>query len=288
MREYYCFWKNSGFEKFYGWKGCITFFRRTFSVSECRKNSWPSFQCFRKFGVSKKFMHNRGYHVFPSKNSGVTVQKKSWAPLQHFTKFGVWKILCIREGGGITFLRRKILSNSTKNLCWGTLRCFRKFRVSQEFMHSKGISLNSVEKFLSHSSDKFPGSALLCFERILESKIFKQKRGKLQGFLESFFYLTGPKKFRQGTILRFTNFLVVEKCLWMRGGVITIFLQNFLSHCAKKFHWRTIFCFKKFFNSKLLMHISSGASRFCRNFLSHRTETKSFVKDLFCFPEKLW
>ena len=28
-----------------------------------------------------------------------------------------------------------------------------------------------------------------------------------------------------------------------------------------------------------------GASRFCRNFLSHRTETKSFVKKPFCFPE---
>ena len=31
-----------------------------------------------------------------------------------------------------------------------------------------------------------------------------------------------------------------------------------------------------------------GASRFCRNFLSHRTETKSFVKEPFCFPESFW
>ena len=31
-----------------------------------------------------------------------------------------------------------------------------------------------------------------------------------------------------------------------------------------------------------------GASRFCRNFLSHRTETKSFVKEPFCFPEIFW
>ena len=30
------------------------------------------------------------------------------------------------------------------------------------------------------------------------------------------------------------------------------------------------------------------ASRFCRNFLSHRTETKSFVKEPFCFPEIFW
>ena len=32
----------------------------------------------------------------------------------------------------------------------------------------------------------------------------------------------------------------------------------------------------------------SGASLFCRKFLSYRTETKSFVKEPFCFPEKIW
>ena len=70
------FLKKFWFRKNYGWKVVSRFFRRTFLVSECRKNSWPSLQYFRKFGVSKKFMHNRGYHVFPSKNFGVTVQKK--------------------------------------------------------------------------------------------------------------------------------------------------------------------------------------------------------------------
>ena len=72
-------------------------------------------------------------------------------------------------------------------------------------MHKKGISLNSVEKFLSHSADKIRRRTLLCFERILVSKIFKQRRGE--------------------------------------------------------------------------------ASRFCRKFLPHSTETKSVVKEPFCFPE---
>ena len=31
-----------------------------------------------------------------------------------------------------------------------------------------------------------------------------------------------------------------------------------------------------------------GASRFCQIFLSLSTETKSFVKELFCFPETFW
>ena len=140
----------------------------------------------------------------------------------------------------------KFLSHSTEKFRWGTLRCFRKFRVSQNFMHKKGISLNSVEKFLSHSADKIRRRTLLCFERILVSKIFKQRRRKLHGFVK-FFYLTGLKKLCQGTILCFRKFLVGENILWIRGG---------------------------------------GASRFCRNFLSHRTETKIFVTEPFCFSEK--
>ena len=48
-------------------KGGITFFRRKFFVSQCRKTSWASLQCFRKFGVSKNYMHNRGDDVFRAK-----------------------------------------------------------------------------------------------------------------------------------------------------------------------------------------------------------------------------
>ena len=58
-----------------GGGGGITFFRRKFLVSQCRKISWPSLQCFRKFGVSKNFMHNRGYHNFLSKIFCLTVPK---------------------------------------------------------------------------------------------------------------------------------------------------------------------------------------------------------------------
>ena len=39
--------------------------------------------------------------------------------------------------------------------------------------------------------------------------------------------------------------------------------------------------------SKIFMH-RRGASRFCRNFLSHMTQTKSFVQETFCFPEIFW
>ena len=55
--------------------GGITFFRRNFMVSQWRKISWASLQCFRKFGVSKKSMHNRGCHNVQSKIFCLTVPK---------------------------------------------------------------------------------------------------------------------------------------------------------------------------------------------------------------------
>ena len=61
-----------------------------------------------------------------------------------------------REGVS-RFSVENFLSHSTEKFRWGTLLCFRKFRVSQNFIHKKRIPLNSVEKFLSHSADKFVG-----------------------------------------------------------------------------------------------------------------------------------
>ena len=67
--------ENLGYRKILCILGGITFFRRNFFVSQCRKISRASLQCFRKFGVSKNFMHNRGYHKFPSKIFCLTVPK---------------------------------------------------------------------------------------------------------------------------------------------------------------------------------------------------------------------
>ena len=67
--------ENLGYREILCILGGITFFRRKFLVSQCRKISWASLQCLRKFGVSKNFMHNRGYHKFPSKIFGLTVPK---------------------------------------------------------------------------------------------------------------------------------------------------------------------------------------------------------------------
>ena len=154
---------------------------------------------------------------------------------------GSEKFYASRRGGGIKFLRRKLFVTQYRKISLGTLRCFRKFRASQNFMHKKGISLNSVEKFLSHSADKIRRITLLCFERILVSKSFKQRRGEAPLFCRNFFYLTGPKKLRQGTILCFRKFLVGKNILWIKaGGVYHDFPSKLLSHCPEIFHWRTL------------------------------------------------
>ena len=125
-------------------------------------------------------------------------------------------------------------------------------------MHKKGISLNSVEKSLSHSADKIRRRTLLCFEGILVSKSFKQRRGKFHGSVEIFFYLTGPEKLRQGTILCFRKLLVGKNTLWISGGGgITIFRRSFCLRQFRKFSW-----------------IGGGASRFYWNFVSQDRNEK--------------
>ena len=177
---------------------------------------------------------------------------------------------------------QNFLSHSTEKFCWGTLRCIRKFRVAKNFMHKKGISLNSVEKSLSHSADKIRRRTHLCFERVLVSKIFKQRRGNLHGFVE-FFLSHRTEKNSPGNHSVFQKISGREKYFMGKGGYHD-FPSKVLSHCTEIFHWRTLWCFRKILLSKIVMHRRGGGILV----LSHRTETKSFVKEPFCFPEVFW
>ena len=137
-----------------------------------------------------------GSHDFSFKFFGFTVPKISLGNTSVFQKIsGIQKFHASERGGGITFSVKNFMSHSTKKFRWGTLRCFRKFRISQIFMHKKGISLNSVEKFLSHGADKIRRRTLLCFEWILVSKVFKHRRGKFHDFVESFLISQDRKNF---------------------------------------------------------------------------------------------
>ena len=174
-------------------KGGITFFRRKFLVSHCRRISWVCLQCFKKIGVSKNFMR------FCQKFLVSQCRKTWWASLQCFRKFGVSSNFCISDGGGITFLPGKLLSHSTEKGRCGTVRCFRKFRVSQNFMHKKGVSLNSDERFCLTVPENFLRE-LYCFWRKSGVETFSGLKKGYHVFLSKIFGLTVPKNFVQEPI----------------------------------------------------------------------------------------
>ena len=95
------------------------------SFSLTKKFVGKSFGVSEKLRYRKLFMHKkgRGYHDFPSEIFCLPVPK-------HFVR--------------------------------GTLLCFRKFRVSKNFMPKRGISRFSVENLLSRSTEKLRKGTLLC------------------------------------------------------------------------------------------------------------------------------
>ena len=102
-------------------------FCRIFLSNRTEKIRWGTLRCFKNFGVSKNFMHKKGYHNFPSKNFGLTGPKNFL-----FQKiWGIELFLCII--GGVTFFRQIFLVSQCRKTSWASLQCFRKFGVSNYF-----------------------------------------------------------------------------------------------------------------------------------------------------------
>ena len=76
-------------------------------------------------------------------------------------------------GGYITIHRRIFFWHSSEIFLWGTLRRFRKVRVSNKFLQKmeKGrVSRNSIEKFLSQCAKEFRRRTLWCFRLFRDSE----------------------------------------------------------------------------------------------------------------------
>ena len=188
--------------------------------------------------------------------------------------FNVSEVLGYRKTlwiiGGIAFLRRKFLSHSTKKFCWGTIWCFKKFRVSQNFMHKKGISLNSVENSVSDSANKVRRWTLLRFERILVLKNFQQRRRSFTVFSKVFFISRNRENCAREPFCVLKNFWREEVFMDKRGrggGSVSRFsVGKFLSHCSEIFHCRTLWCFRKVPLSKNFLHRRRGHHGFAELF----------------------
>ena len=154
-------------------------------------------------------------------------------------------------------------------------------------MHRKGKSLNSVEESLCHSADNFRRRTLLCFEKILVSKSFKQRREEASRFCRNFLKIHRTEKTSPG------NHSVFQKksgnnILWIRGwGGYQDFPSKFLSHCTEIFHWRTLQCFRKILFSKIFMHRRGrGITVLSKFFVSH-DQNKKHCKGTLLFSRKI-
>ena len=135
---------------------------------------------------------------------------------------------------GITISVEKFSSHSAEKFRRGTRLCFRKFRVSKNFMPKRGISRFSIGNLLSHSTEKLRRGTLLCFTKFLVSKKFMDNRGGVSRFSVKYFLSHSAEKFRRGALQCVTNFgyrkdFMLQRVMWR------LCVEFFLSHSAEKF-----------------------------------------------------
>ena len=132
--------------------------------------------CIRKILVSRKIIHKRGISQFFGEVFRITMPKifiqESFIVSESFV---YRKGLCKKVDITI-FSRFFLLSPIAELFHTGTLKCFRKFRLSKKFMHRKRISRNSVDYFLSQNAENLHTGTLQCFRKFGVSKKFMHKR----------------------------------------------------------------------------------------------------------------
>ena len=201
--------------------------------------------------------------------------------------FGNRNILCIREreGGYHVFPSKTFCHTVPKNFVG------EHFGVSKNFVYRKiicmrrGYRKTPLKNFCVTVPINFVEH--FCVSKEFWYRKFYSKGGGSLTVLSKFFLSLRTEKISPKNHSLFQKLSGREKNLWIRGGASRFSVEKFLPHSTKIFHWGTLWCFRKNLLSKILMH-RRGASRFCRNFSSHRTKTGSFVKEFFWFPEKFW
>ena len=229
--------------------GGITFCRRNVLVSQCQKILWGSVQGFRKIGVSKTFMLNRGYLNFPSKIFCLTVPETFVRePHCFWEKFRFQKVLWMKTGVS-RFPVGKFWSHSaekfrghpfivSENLGYRTILCI------------IWVSQFSVETFLSHSAETFRGHSFNVSENWGYRTILCI-RGVSQFSVESFLSHS-VEKFR-GHPFKVSENLGYRKVICLLGG-ITKFRQNFFVSQCRNISWAFLQCLRKLGASKTFMH----------------------------------
>ena len=144
----------------------------------------------------------------------------------------------------------KIFCLNNKKFRCGTLRCLRKFWLSKNFMHKKGISLFSLEFFCLTVPKNFVGEPFCVSKNFWYGKKLWLKRGGYHDF-PSNICLTVPKKF-VGEPFGVSEKLGYRKTLCIKGGEgITILRWKILDLILPK----------KFVGDPSLFHKISGIEK---------------------------
>ena len=135
---------------------------------------------------------------------------------------------------------------------------------------------------------KFVGKHLCVSKEFWYRKISSKRRGKLHSFVEIFLpHRTGKTSPGNHSVFEKTSGRE-KNFMHKRAGYHDFPWKSFCLTVPKYFIGEHFGVSEKFFYGKFSCIGGERTSRFCRNFLSHATETKSFVKELFCFPENFW
>ena len=152
---------------------------------------YRNFSCIGGGGGSSQFY--RIFFVSQDRN-----EKRRKGTLLCFRKILVWKKKFMGKrgwgGGGLSRFPSKFFWLKVSKKIVGETFCVSKtFWYGKKFRDMRGVSRFSVEILLFHFFGKIRRGALLCFKKILVSKIFMHRRGGIT-VSSKYFCLTVPKR----------------------------------------------------------------------------------------------
>ena len=141
---------------------------------------------------------------------------------------------------GISIFRYKIFVSQFRKISSRNPRCFRKFRVSKNFMSKRGRSRFSIENLLSHNTENLRrGAPFFVSQNFWYRKnLWIRGGGEYHDFLSKFFCLTVPKNF-VGKLFSVSLISGIEK-FYASESYVTILCRNFFCFSAEKFRRVTL------------------------------------------------
>ena len=159
----------------------------------------------------------------------------------------------------MTYFRQKFSVSQCGNFTWVFLKCFRKFRVSKNFMQNKGVTIFRP-KLVFSLFRKFLWTNPTVFEKVSGfEKFLRLKKGTYHTFPLKNFCLSVPKKI-VSVLQCFKKFGVPKKVMHIRG--YQVFLSKIFSLTLPKIFVNESYCFwekfsfqKDFTDEKGVYHI---------------------------------